>query len=125
SLLTRSTNDVQVVQQWVHMGCATLTTAAFTGIGGVLLAIHLDPALSLVLLIALPVLGVANHRIIAKMMPCLRAGRQMFDNLSLVMREQLSGIRVIRAFNGERRERERFAAVNTTMSDTALTATRW
>ena len=125
SLLTRTTNDVQQIQLLVQMTCTMLITAPIMCIGGIAMAVHQDAGLSWLLLVSVPLLGVANYWIITHLLPLFRAMQSLIDNINRVMREQLSGIRVIRAFAREANERDRFAAASQQLSDTALAVGRW
>jgi ATP-binding cassette, subfamily B, multidrug efflux pump len=125
SLLTRTTNDVQQIQLLVQMTCTMLVTAPIMCIGGVAMAIHQDAGLSWLLLVSVPVLAVANYWIVSHLLPLFRAMQGYIDGINRVMREQLSGIRVIRAFAREPFERRRFAAASQELSDTALAVGRW
>jgi ATP-binding cassette, subfamily B, multidrug efflux pump len=125
SLLTRTTNDVQQIQVLVQMTFTVLVTAPIMCIGGIAMAIHQDAGLSWLLLISVPVLGVANYWIVSHLLPIFRRMQQLIDGINRVMRDQLSGIRVIRAFAREPFERDRFAAANKALADTALDAGRW
>lgn len=125
SLLTRTTNDVQQIQVLVQMTFTVLVTAPIMCVGGVIMAIHQDAGLSWLLVVSVPVLAVANYWIIRHMLPIFRSMQRLIDGINRVMREQLSGIRVIRAFAREPFERERFGAANLALADTALAAGRW
>ena len=125
SLITRTTNDVQQIQVLVQMTFTVLVTAPIMCVGGVFMAIHLDAGLAWLLVIAIPVLGLANYWIISHLLPIFRSMQQLIDGVNRVMREQLAGIRVIRAFAREPFERTRFEAASQTLSDTALEAGRW
>ncbi|ANW67999.1 ABC transporter ATP-binding protein [Mycobacterium sp. djl-10] len=125
SLLTRTTNDVQQIQVLVQMTFTVLVTAPIMCIGGIGMAIHQDAGLSWLLLISVPVLGLANYWIVRHLLPIFRRMQQLVDGINRVMRDQLAGIRVIRAFAREPFERDRFAAANRALSDTALDAGRW
>ncbi len=125
SLLTRTTNDVQQVQLLVQLTCTMLITAPIMSIGGIVMAIHQDAGLSWLLLVSVPVLALANYWIVRHLLPIFRSMQKLIDGINRVMREQLSGIRVIRAFAREPFERSRFAEANQALSDTALTAGRW
>lgn len=125
SLLTRSTNDVQQIQVLIQMTATVLVTAPIMCVGGVIMAIHQNAGLSWLLVISVPVLVVANYLIVSRMLPIFRSMQQRIDVINRVLREQLSGIRVIRAFAREPFERERFAAANHAVSDAALAAGRW
>lgn len=125
TLLTRTTNDVQQIQLLVAMTCTMLITAPIMSVGGIVMAVHQNAGLSWLLLISVPVLGVANYWIISHLLPLFRSMQRLIDGINRVMREQLSGIRVIRAFAREPLERERFAKASQDLSDTALSIGRW
>lgn len=125
SLLTRTTNDVGQVQQLLQLTCTMLITAPIMSIGGIFMALHQDAGLSWLLLVSVPVLALANYWIIRHLMPIFRRMQRLIDGINRVMRDQLSGIRVIRAFAREPLERQRFAEANQALSDTALDAGRW
>jgi ABC-type multidrug transport system fused ATPase/permease subunit len=125
SLLTRTTNDVQQVQLLVQLTCTMLITAPIMSIGGIFMAVHQDAGLSWLLLVSVPVLALANYWVVSHLLPIFRGMQRLIDGINRVMREQLSGIRVIRAFAREPFERSRFAEANHALSETALTAGRW
>ena len=125
SLLTRSTNDVQQIQVLIQMTATVLVTAPIMCVGGIIMAIHQNAGLSWLLVISVPVLVVANYLIVSRMLPIFRSMQQRIDVINRVLREQLFGIRVVRAFAREPFERERFAAANYAVSDAALAAGRW
>jgi ATP-binding cassette, subfamily B, multidrug efflux pump len=125
SLLTRTTNDVGQIQLLVQLTATMLITAPIMSIGGIFMAIHQDAGLSWLLLVSVPVLALANYWIVRHLLPIFRSMQLLIDGINRVMREQLSGIRVIRAFAREPFERNRFAEANQALSDTALTAGRW
>ncbi len=125
SLLTRTTNDVQQIQVLVQMTATTLVTAPIMCVGGIIMAIHQDAGLSWLLLVSVPVLAVSNYWIVSRMLPIFRSMQRLIDGINRVLREQLSGIRVIRAFAREPFEKDRFAEANHAVSDTALAAGRW
>ena len=112
SLLTRTTNDVQQVQLFVQLTCTMLITAPIMSIGGIFMAVHQNAGLSWLLLISVPVLALANYLIVSRLMPIFRRLQRQIDGINRVMREQLSGIRVIRAFAREPFERNRFGVAN-------------
>ena len=120
SLITRITNDVQQVQMLVLMTCTLLLAAPFTTIGGVFLAMHQDLGLSRILVVAMPVLAVTLAVIIMSMVPTFRLMQERIDRLNVILREQLTGIRVLRAFVREPEETERFRQANQAVTDTAL-----
>ncbi len=125
TLLTRTTNDVQQIQVLVQMTFTVLVTAPIMCVGGLIMAIHQDAGLSWLLLVSVPVLALANGWIIRHMLPIFRNMQRLIDGINRVMREQLSGIRVIRAFAREPFEQNRFRVANTELSNTALDAGRW
>lgn len=125
SLLTRTTNDVQQIQVLIQMTTTILVTAPIMCVGGIIMAIHQDAGLSWLLVVSVPVLALSNYWIVSRMLPIFRSMQRLIDGINRVMREQLSGIRVIRAFAREPFERERFAVANAAVSNTALAAGRW
>ncbi|MBX7433614.1 ABC transporter ATP-binding protein/permease [Mycobacterium sp. Y57] len=125
SLLTRTTNDVQQIQLLVQLTCTMLITAPIMSVGGIAMAIHQDAGLSWLLLVSVPVLAVANYWIVSHLLPVFRRLQRQIDGINRVMREQLTGLRVVRAFAREPFERNRFAEANHALADTALEAGRW
>ncbi len=125
TLLTRTTNDVQQIQLLVQMTATMLITAPIMGVGGIAMAIHQDAGLSWLLLVSVPILALANWWLVSRLMPIFRTMQSVIDNINRVMREQLAGIRVVRAFAREPLERSRFEEANQALADTALTAGRW
>ncbi|HCN20822.1 MAG TPA: multidrug ABC transporter ATP-binding protein, partial [Arthrobacter bacterium] len=97
SLITRSTNDVQQVQQLVLMSATLLVTAPMLSIGGVIMAVRQDAQLSWLIAVAVPVLLIAVGLIIVRMVPLFRKMQKRIDTVNRVLREQLTGIRVVRA----------------------------
>ena len=125
SLLTRTTNDVGQIQILVQMTATILVTAPLMCIGGIAMAIHQDAGLSWLLAVAVPVLALGNYLIVSRMLPIFRSMQRLIDGINRVLREQLSGIRVVRAFAREPFERRRFAEANEAVADAALSAGRW
>ena len=125
SLLVRTTNDVRQIQFLVQMTCTVLVTAPIMCVGGIFMAIHQDAGLSWLLVVSVPVLVVANYWILGHTLPIFRSMQRLIDNINRVMREQLSGVRVIRAFAREPFERQRFAEANVALANTALSAGNW
>jgi ABC-type multidrug transport system fused ATPase/permease subunit len=125
SLLTRTTNDVRQIQFLVQMSCTVFVTAPIMCVGGIFMAIRQDAGLSWLLVVSVPVLAVANYWIISHTLPIFRGMQKLIDAINRVMRNQLAGVRVVRAFAREPFERDRFAAVNAALSKTALTAGNW
>ncbi|MGI6869985.1 ABC transporter ATP-binding protein [Amycolatopsis sp. 3B14] len=120
SLITRTTNDVQQVQLIVVMGCTILIVAPIMCVGGIVLALRQDVGLSWLLLVAVPVLLAAIGLVVSRMVPQFRLMQTRIDRVNRVLREQLSGIRVVRAFVRERDEVRRFAVANDELTVTAL-----
>ncbi|MFE5670973.1 ABC transporter ATP-binding protein [Agromyces sp. NPDC056523] len=113
SLITRNTNDVQQVQMFAMMAATFLVTAPLLAIGGIILALQQDVGLSWIIGVAVPTLLVLAGIIIARMVPLFRSYQKKLDAVNRVMREQLTGIRVIRAFVREPIEEGRFREANT------------
>jgi ABC-type multidrug transport system fused ATPase/permease subunit len=124
SLLTRTTNDVQQIQLLMQMTFTVLVTAPIMCVGGLFMALHQDAGLSWLLVVSVPVLAVSNYLIVRRLLPVFRKMQRLIDGINRVMREQLAGIRVIRAFAREEFERDRFDSANRTLSGTALEAGR-
>ncbi|RVW00187.1 ABC transporter ATP-binding protein [Rhodococcus xishaensis] len=120
SLITRSTNDVQQVQMMVVLSATILVMAPIMCVGGVIMAIRQDAGLSWVLAVSVPLLALAMVVIITKLVPLFRAMQTRIDAVNRVLREQITGIRVVRAFVRERSEAQRFDSVNGALTDTAL-----
>ncbi len=125
TLLTRTTNDVQQIQLLVQMTSTMLITAPIMGVGGIAMAVHQDAGLSWLLLISVPVLALANYLVIRHLLPIFRSMQRLIDGINRVLREQMAGIRVVRAFARESLERSRFDEANRALADTAITAGRW
>jgi ATP-binding cassette subfamily B multidrug efflux pump len=124
SLITRNTNDVQQVQMLVVMTCTMLIAAPIMCIGGIIMALRQDVGLSWLMLVCVPVLVVSIALIVTRMVPQFRLMQARIDVVNRVLREQLSGIRVVRAFVRERDEAARFADANAALTQTALRAGR-
>lgn len=124
SLITRSTNDVQQVQQLVLVSATLMVAAPMLSIGGVIMAIRQDVQLSWLIAVSVPVLLGAVGLIITRMVPLFRLMQTRIDTVNRVLREQLTGIRVVRAFVREDVETARFARANEDVTDTALRAGR-
>ncbi|XVQ89084.1 ABC transporter ATP-binding protein [Microbispora siamensis] len=120
SLITRNTNDVQQIQMLVVMTCTMLVAAPIMGVGGIIMALRQDVGLSWLMLVCVPVLLVSIGLIVFRMVPQFRAMQTRIDVVNQVLREQLSGIRVVRAFVREREETRRFAQANDELTGTAL-----
>ncbi|TAP43167.1 ABC transporter ATP-binding protein [Arthrobacter sp. S39] len=124
SLITRSTNDVQQVQQLVLMAATMMVAAPMLAVGGVIMAVRQDVQLSWLIAVAVPVLLIGVGVIITRMVPLFRKMQKRIDTVNRVLREQLTGIRVVRAFVREDIETARFAQANDDVTDTALRAGR-
>ncbi len=120
SLITRNTNDVQQVQMLILMSCTMLLSAPMLAIGGVIMAVRADATLSWLIAVAVPLMLVVLGFLVWKLVPIFRQLQERIDRINKVLREQLTGIRVIRAFVQERRERERFAVANDGVTDAML-----
>ncbi|MET8835572.1 ABC transporter ATP-binding protein [Micromonospora sp. NPDC004540] len=120
SLITRNTNDVQQVQMLVLMSCTMLVAAPIMSVGGVVMALQEDVGLSWLMLVCVPVLAVALGLITRRMVPGFRLMQTRIDTVNRVLREQITGIRVVRAFVREPYETERFRVANTDLTATAL-----
>ncbi|OCB34361.1 ABC transporter ATP-binding protein [Mycobacterium malmoense] len=125
TLLTRSTNDVRQIQYLVQISSTVLVTAPIMCVGGILMAIHQEAALTWLLLVSVPIMAVANYWVMSHMLPLFRRMQGLIDGINRVLRDQLSGVRVVRAFAREDYERDRFARANAALSNTALTAGNW
>jgi len=113
TLITRNTNDVQQVQMLAMMGATMLVTAPLLAIGGVIMAVQQDVGLSWLIAVSVPVLLLVAVLIISRMVPLFRLFQSKLDNVNRIMREQLTGVRVVRAFVRERIEEDRFRGANT------------
>ncbi|WP_201465460.1 ABC transporter ATP-binding protein [Janibacter melonis] len=124
TLISRSTNDVTQVQQVVYMALAMMVTAPLTMVGGIIMALREDAGLSWLVAVAVPALAVAIGVIIARMIPHFQAMQRAVDSVNRILREQITGVRVVRAFVREDVERDRFARANETYTGTALAVGR-
>jgi len=124
SLITRTTIDVQQVQMLALMTFTLMVSAPIMCVGGILMALHQDAPLSGLLLVIVPVLGAIVTAIVARMRPLFRLMQTRIDEINRVLREQITGVRVIRAFVRDRSERDRFGVANTALLDTSLSVGR-
>ncbi len=124
SLITRITNDVQQVQLLVTMVCTMALAAPVTIVGGIILALRQNAGLTWLLGVSMPVLIVCLGLVISRMIPQFRLMQERLDKINQVLREQITGIRVVRAFVRERHERERFETVNVQLTGTAIATGR-
>ena len=124
SLITRTTNDVQQVQMLVVMGANMMITAPIMCVGGIIMALNEDVGLSWLVAVAVPLLLVSIGLVIVRMVPQFREMQIKIDNVNRVLREQITGIRVVRAFVREPQETRRFDAANHELTDVATAAGR-
>jgi len=120
SLITRSTNDVQQVQMLVLLTCTMLVSAPILAIGGIVLALQQDLQLSWLMAVSILVLVIAIGLVISRMVPQFRLMQARIDTINRVLREQLAGIRVVRAFVREDVETQRFRRANDEVTATAF-----
>jgi ATP-binding cassette subfamily B multidrug efflux pump len=120
SLITRNTNDVQQVQMLVLLSCTMMVTAPIMCVGGIVMALRQDLGLAWLIVVSVTVLVVAISLIVTRMVPQFRLMQARIDVVNRVLREQITGIRVIRAFVREPIERQRFGVANNDLTDTAL-----
>jgi ATP-binding cassette, subfamily B, multidrug efflux pump len=124
SLITRTTNDVQQVQMLVLLTCTMLVSAPIMCVGGVAMALREDVGLSWLMAVCVPVLVIAIGAVIVRMVPQFRAMQTRIDAVNRILREQITGIRVVRAFVREPQETRRFHAANTELTDLATSVGR-
>ena len=124
SLITRTTNDVQQVQMLVVMTATLLVAAPIMCIGGIVMALREDVGLSWLMLVCVPALLLSIGAIVVRMVPQFRSMQVRIDGVNRVLREQLTGMRVVRAFVRERHEMRRFDDANVELTGTALRAGR-
>ncbi len=125
SLITRTTNDVQQVQMLTLMTCTMAVQVPIMMVGGILMAMREDFGLSWLLAVVVPVLFVCVGVVVSQMVPSFRLVQERIDEVNRVLREQITGIRVVRAFVREPLETRRFASANDALTDVSITAGRW
>ncbi|MCW2761417.1 MAG: transporter ATP-binding protein [Marmoricola sp.] len=125
SLITRETNDVQQVQMLVLMSCTLMVAAPIMMVGGVIMAMREDLGLSWLLGICIPALLLSVALIVSRMVPSFRVMQERIDEVNRLLREQITGVRVVRAFVREPHETERFAHANEELTTVAVRAGRW
>src|SRR6185436_1638930 len=125
SLITRNTNDVYQVQLLVLLSSTMFVAAPITMVGGIIMALRTDPGLSWLVAVAMPVLAFSIFLIIRKMSPLFRLMQTRIDAVNRILREQISGIRVVRAFVREPYETARFARANHELTDTTTSVGRY
>ncbi|MEI7886180.1 MAG: ABC transporter ATP-binding protein [Actinomycetes bacterium] len=124
SLITRITNDVQQVQMLVLMSCTLLVTAPITIVGGTIMAVREDGPLSLLLLVSVPALVISVGLVVVRLVPQFAVMQVRIDRVNQVLREQITGMRVVRAFVREPYEAKRFGEANSDLTATSLRAGR-
>ncbi len=125
SLITRETNDVQQVQMLVLMGGTLMVSAPIMMVGGIVMAVHVNVGLSWLVVVVVPVLAGAIGLIVTRMIPSFRVMQERIDEVNRLLREQITGVRVVRAFVREERETQRFAVANRDLTEVSITAGRW
>ncbi len=124
TLISRSTNDVQQVQMVVFMALAMMVGAPITMVGGVIMALRTDVGLSWLVAVAVPLLALCVGLVLRRMLPMFRTMQTAIDSVNRILREQITGIRVVRAFVREPYEEQRFAEANTTLTGASLSVGR-
>lgn len=124
SLITRNTNDVQQVQMVLFMGLTMMVAAPITGIGAAIMAVRTNMKLSSLILVAVPIMALLIGTLLKRIVPLFRVMQVKIDRLNLVLREQIGGIRVIRAFVKTDFEEARFAETSEDLMNTTLSVTR-
>jgi ATP-binding cassette subfamily B multidrug efflux pump len=125
SLITRTTNDVQQVQMLVLMTCTIAVSAPIMMVGGVIMALREDMGLGWILAVVVPALFLCVGFVVSRMVPNFRLMQGRIDEVNRVLREQITGIRVVRAFVREPYEKQRFGKANDDLTDVAVAAGRW
>ena len=120
SMITRTTNDINQVQQAVVMMLSMMLYAPMMGIGGIIMAISKDPPLSIILVVVIPIIIIVVTIVASKGLPLFKQIQKKVDALNMVLRESLIGVRVIRAFNKTAHEETRFDTANRDLADTAI-----
>lgn len=120
SLITRNTNDVQQIQMLTLMALNFMVMAPIMCVGGIIMALREDPGLSWLVWVSIPVMGVLLGLVVSRLMPWFRTMQERIDGINGVLREQITGIRVIRAFVKEPFETRRFARANQDITDISL-----
>ncbi|HXH80326.1 ABC transporter ATP-binding protein [Nocardioides sp.] len=125
SLITRETNDVQQVQMLVLTGFTMMVSAPIMMVGAIVMATREDVGLSWLIVVTVPVLGGLIAVIVRRMVPSFRVMQEKIDEVNRLLREQITGIRVVRAFVREEHEAERFGAANADLTQVSIRAGRW
>ena len=125
SLITRETNDVQQVQMLVLMGGTLMVSAPIMMVGGIVMAVHVNLGLSWLVVLVVPVLGTSIGFIVTRMIPSFTIMQVRIDEVNRLLREQITGVRVVRAFVREPHEAARFAEANQDLTQVSIRAGRW
>lgn len=125
SLITRETNDVQQVQMLVLMGGTLMVSAPIMMVGGVVMAVHVNVGLSWLVVLVVPTLALSIGFIVTRMVPNFARMQERIDEVNRLLREQITGVRVVRAFVREKHETARFATANEDLTDVSIRAGRW
>lgn len=125
SLITRETNDVQQVQMLVLLGFTMFVSAPIMMVGAIVMATREDVGLSWLIVVTVPVLGCLIGFIVTRMVPSFRVMQEKIDEVNRLLREQITGIRVVRAFVREQHETERFSQANADLTQVSIRAGRW
>jgi ATP-binding cassette, subfamily B, multidrug efflux pump len=125
SLITRTTNDVQQVQMLALMTCTMAVAVPIMMVGGVLMAMREDFGLSWLLAVVVPALFLSVGLVVSRMVPSFRLVQERIDEVNRILREQITGIRVVRAFVREPQETRRFAKANDDLTEVSVRAGRW
>ena len=124
SLITRNTNDVQQIQLVLQIALTLLAAAPIMAVGGVIMALREDVQLSALLVVVVPVMGALIGFMLVKAVPLFRSMQAKIDRITRILREQITGVRVIRAFRRTEYEQERFESANADLTGTALRVNR-
>ncbi|HBC93328.1 MAG TPA: multidrug ABC transporter ATP-binding protein, partial [Pelotomaculum sp.] len=124
TLITRTTNDINQIQMVTVMIMRMMISAPMMAVGGIIMALQQDKTLTLVLAVAIPVLACVIVLISSRMIPLFRSVQVKIDKINLVLREKLTGIRVIRAFNTVEREMRRFDEANADLTNNYIKVNR-
>ena len=125
SLITRETNDVQQVQMLVLMGGTLMVSAPIMMVGGVVMAVHVNLGLSWLVVLVVPTLALSIGFIVTRMVPSFAKMQERIDEVNRLLREQITGVRVVRAFVREPHETARFAEANQDLTQVSIAAGRW
>ena len=124
SLITRNTNDIQQIQLFLQMALTMMVIAPIMSVGGIIMALHEGTKLSTLLLVSIPVMTAFIGVVMVRVIPQFRSMQTKIDRINQVLREQITGVRVIRAFVRRESEAERFAQANADLTGTALRVNR-